>query len=252
MHNASAMNARDKRPLYIQAISAITKMMESGELPKGAQLPPEGELAVMLGISRSTLREALGHLETHGLVTRQQGRGTFVTAPQGPGFRSGLERLEPFRDIAEHAKKGHKVVKRLVELVEPSPEIQAELEIDPSCKLVRVQVIESIDGIRCFFLEDYLIAEKVNQKEILRFKGSMLTYMIEQCKPSLSYSRSKIFAVGASQIIASQLDIDVGQPILLIKDIYVDTVGENLGMGFLYLVTDYFYFYLTRKVNPSM
>ena len=252
MKNASAMYARDKRPLYIQAISAITRMMESGDLPKGSQLPPEGELAEILGISRSTLREALGHLETHGLVTRQQGRGTFVTAPQGPGFRSGLERLEPFRFIAEQAGKMHKVVHRQVDQVEPNPEIQAELEIDPDCQLFRVQVIETINDIRCMFLEDYLISKKFDQKEIHGFKGSMLTYMIEKRKPPLSYTRSKIFAVGANKIVAAQLDIEVGQPVLQLKEIYVDNIGDTLGIAILYLVTGYFYFYLTRRVIPNL
>jgi GntR family transcriptional regulator len=251
MIDENIMQARDKRPLYIQAISAITSMMESGKLPKGSQLPPEGELAEMLGISRSTLREALGHLETHGLVTRQQGRGTFVTAPQGEGFRGGLERIEPFRYIAEQANKKHKVVHRQVDSVIPDPEIQAELEIAVDCPLIRVQVIETIDGIRCMFLEDYLLAEKFDQKEVLNYKGSMLTYMIENRKPPLSYTRAKIFAIGASQKVASQLDVEVGQPVLQLREIYVDSVGETLGIAYLYLVTNYFYFYLTRRVIPN-
>ncbi len=251
MINTSEMATRDKRPLYIQAIGAITRMMETGKLPRGSQLPPESELAELLGISRSTLREALGHLETHGLVTRQQGRGTFVTAPQGPGFQSGLERLEPFRVIAEQAGKKHKVIHRKVEQVESNPEIQAELELDPDSKLYRVQVIETIDSIRCMYLEDYLIADKFDLKDILGYKGSMLTYMIENRKPPLSYTRSKIFAVGANKMIAAQLEIEIGQPVLMIKEIYVDNVGDALGIAFLYLVTNYFYFYLTRRVIPS-
>jgi GntR family transcriptional regulator len=251
MKDASVMQARDKRPLYIQAISAITSMMELGKLPKGSQLPPEAELAEMLGISRSTLREALGHLETHGLVTRQQGRGTFVTAPQGDGFRGGLERIEPFRYIAEQAKKKHKVVHRQVDTLQPDAEIQAELGVPPNCPFFRVQVIETIDGIRCMFLEDYLIAEKFDQKEILNYKGSMLTYMIENRKPPLSYTRAKLFAVGASQTVASKLDVEIGQPVLLLKETYVDNFGDTLGIAYLYLVTNYFYFYLTRRVIPN-
>ncbi len=252
MNNASSMNARDKRPLYIQAISAITRMMESGELPKGSQLPPEGELAEMLGISRSTLREALGHLETHGLVTRQQGRGTFVTAPQGPGFRGGLERLEPFRTIADHANKKHEVFTREVALVDPSPDIQAELGIDQKTSLLRVQVVETIQGTRCMFLDDYLIAEKFDQPGIIDFTGSMLTYLIEEQKPPLSYTQSKVFAVSANKTVAEKLNIEVGQPILHLKEVYVDAVGETLGIGFVYLVTDYFYFYITRRVIPNL
>jgi DNA-binding GntR family transcriptional regulator len=117
---------------------------------------------------------------------------------------------------------------------------------------MRVQVIETIDNIRCMFLEDYLVREKFNQKDILGYKGSMLTYMIEDRKPPLSYTRSKIFAVGADKSVAAQLDIEVGQPVLLLKEIYFDSVGDKLGIAFLYLVTGYFYFYLTRRVIPNL
>jgi len=95
--NGNSLGLRDRRPLYVQAIDALTNMIETGQLKTGAQLPPEDELAKRLGISRSTLREALGHLESHGLIARRQGIGTFVSIPTGPGFFGGLQRLEPFR-----------------------------------------------------------------------------------------------------------------------------------------------------------
>ena len=70
-NKSNPLAVRDRRPLYIQAIEAITERIESGELEPGSQLPPEDVLASSLGISRSTLREALGHLETHGLIARR-------------------------------------------------------------------------------------------------------------------------------------------------------------------------------------
>lgn len=251
MKGVNAIRSSDKRPLYVRAISALTKMMESGELPIGSQLPPEGELAELLGISRSTLREALGHLETHGLVTRQQGKGTFVSAPQGPGFLGGLERLEPFRFVAEQAKKNHKVVERKVDLVQAFPEIQNELKLEQDTNFIRIQVTESIDDIRCMYLEDYLIADKFDPEDMVDFQGSMLTYMIETRKPPLSYSRSKILAISADEMVAEKLHVDVGQPILHLKESYYDAAGEVLGIAFLYLVTEFFYFYVTRRVMPN-
>ena len=103
--NGNSLGLRDRRPLYVQAIDALTNMIETGQLKTGAQLPPEDELAKSLGISRSTLREALGHLESHGLIARRQGIGTFVSIPTGPGFFGGLQRLEPFRDANDKRRK---------------------------------------------------------------------------------------------------------------------------------------------------
>src|SRR4030043_2400679 len=111
------LELRERQPLYIQAIDALTHMIEAGQLKPGAQLPPENELAAKLDISRSTLREALRHLETLGLISRRQGIGTFVPIPTGPGFFGGLERLEPFRYVARMAQKKHSILQRNVEIV---------------------------------------------------------------------------------------------------------------------------------------
>ncbi len=46
--------------------------------PTGSQLPTEGELCVMLGVSRITIRESLKKLDMMGVVSIQQGKGTFV------------------------------------------------------------------------------------------------------------------------------------------------------------------------------
>ena len=45
----------------------------------GERLPPEREFADKLGVSRSTLREAIGQLVTAGMLVRRHGDGTYVT-----------------------------------------------------------------------------------------------------------------------------------------------------------------------------
>jgi GntR family transcriptional regulator len=52
--------------------------IDRGELPTGARLPSEPELAAELQVSRATLREALRAMELEGLLRRRQGSGTFV------------------------------------------------------------------------------------------------------------------------------------------------------------------------------
>lgn len=250
MNKINVMQSRDKRPLYLQAISALTEMIESGQLPLGSQIPSEAELGEMLGISRSTLREALSHLETYGMVTRQPGRGTFITALQGSGLIGGLERLEPFRHLAEKANKKPVVIDRRVDVVEASPELMKNLNVTQDQKLIRVQIIESVDNTRVMFLEDYVIADDYPEKDLKSYEGSMLTYMIEQREPPLSHTQSKIFAIGADEKIAKKLSVNKDHPILHLAETYFDTVGEVIGVGFTYLVTEHFYFYVTRRVVP--
>ena len=250
MRDIEAIGRTDKRPLYIQAISALAQMMESGELPIGSQLPPENQLAEMLAISRSTLREALSHLETYGMVIRKQGKGTFVSMPPGRGFLGGMERLEPFRKVAARAEKKHRVEERQVAQRTSFPEIARELELAEETEFTRVQVVESIDGVRCLYLDDYLLADGNEEEEIPDFQGSMLTYLAEKRTNPLAFSNTKVFAVNAGQQVAQLLDIDPDCPVLFLKEIYYDTAGSMLGLGYLYLVTEYFHYYVTRRVLP--
>lgn len=59
-------------------------MIVRGELPQGEKIPAERVLAETLGVSRTTLREALLELELRGLVSRRPGRGTIVLESTTP------------------------------------------------------------------------------------------------------------------------------------------------------------------------
>lgn len=65
-------------PLYFQAAQHIEHMIESGELPLGAKLENENELAERFGLSRPTLRQAVDYLIDRGLLVRRRGIGTQV------------------------------------------------------------------------------------------------------------------------------------------------------------------------------
>lgn len=244
---SNPLAVRDRRPLYIQAIEALTARIESGDLEPGTQLPPEDELAASLGISRSTLREALGHLETHGLIARRQGIGTFVSIPTGPGFFGGLERLEPFQYLASAAGKKHSPVQKTVTTIEASDDIASILNTTPGTELVRIQTIEAIDDIRCMYFDDHFINTGGLEKILADYEDSVLTYMFDECHPSLSHTRSEIFAIAADEDIAGKLDIPVGKPVFNMIETYFAANGGILGVGYIYFVTDRFRFYVTRR-----
>lgn len=71
-------------PLHTQIERWLTEIIGSGELSPGDRLPREGDLALSLGVSRMTLRQALSSLESLGTVIRKTGRsgGTFVSEPR--------------------------------------------------------------------------------------------------------------------------------------------------------------------------
>lgn len=67
--------------LYRQIASAIMDGIQRGDFAPGAALPPERELAKQLGVSRSSVREALIALEMTGWVDIRTGNGVFVMQP---------------------------------------------------------------------------------------------------------------------------------------------------------------------------
>lgn len=73
----------------------------SGEFVEGTPLPPERELVVQTGMSRTTVREALRILEVQGLIRIKAGRagGAFVRTPGEESVASSLELLIRGRQI---------------------------------------------------------------------------------------------------------------------------------------------------------
>jgi DNA-binding GntR family transcriptional regulator len=75
------------RPSLVDiAEGAVRDWLAPGHYRRGDRLPPEHELAGMLGISRGTLRSALRRLELTGEIVRRQGSGTFVGTLAAPHF----------------------------------------------------------------------------------------------------------------------------------------------------------------------
>ena len=68
--------------LYKRIAAHVRELIETRELQPGERLPPERELARMLGVSRIPVREALRTLAAQGLIEIRHGQGTFV-APSG-------------------------------------------------------------------------------------------------------------------------------------------------------------------------
>jgi len=78
--------------LYEQVAGQVTDLVARGEFKPGDRLPPERDLAKVLGVSRPTVREAMIALEIAGLVEVRVGAGTFITDRAAAG--NGAHRLD--------------------------------------------------------------------------------------------------------------------------------------------------------------
>jgi DNA-binding FadR family transcriptional regulator len=79
--------------LYEQVADQVTDLVARGEFKPGDRLPPERDLAKMLGVSRPTVREAMIALEIAGLVEVRVGAGAFVTDKAASGGAASNGRL---------------------------------------------------------------------------------------------------------------------------------------------------------------
>lgn len=75
---ASGTERIRQTPLYEQVRAEILQRLVSGYWKAGEPLPNEFDLAAEFGVSQGTVRRALGEMAARNLVTRIQGRGTFV------------------------------------------------------------------------------------------------------------------------------------------------------------------------------
>src|SRR5512132_2870441 len=82
-------------PLYHQLKLHIESQIRSGIWQPGDLVPSESVLGEQFHISRTTVRQALGELVNQGLLTRIQGKGTFVAHPR---IRQRLTRLTGFTE----------------------------------------------------------------------------------------------------------------------------------------------------------
>jgi DNA-binding FadR family transcriptional regulator len=85
------LQAVEPKRLYRQIADQLAQLIARGEFPAGARLPAERELAVSLGVSRTSVREAIISLEMTGLVEVRVGTGIFVVGARGDATRAGMD-----------------------------------------------------------------------------------------------------------------------------------------------------------------
>ena len=82
--------------LYQRIAQELARLIDDGTFKAGSRLPAERDLARSLGVSRSSLREALGALEIEGRIVIRIGSGAYVAAPP----RRGAMRERPQAEVS--------------------------------------------------------------------------------------------------------------------------------------------------------
>lgn len=123
------------RPRHQQLSDWLRDRLTGGDYAPDDQLPSENELGELFGVSRITVRRALGTLENEGLIYRRQGLGSFAAPPAVP---QGLVRLTDFAQDMERAgiSPASRVLHQAPE--EAPPAAAAALGLEPGAKVLRL------------------------------------------------------------------------------------------------------------------
>ena len=103
------MRLHSRVPRYQGIAEALRERIRAGELPSGARLDNQRQLAKSFGVTLMTLRQALEVLEREHLITRRHGLGTFVAAPS-----IDYDILQLRRFAGDLSAKGEHVATRLL------------------------------------------------------------------------------------------------------------------------------------------
>jgi GntR family transcriptional regulator len=117
----SELDFRSHIPIYVQLVERIKHLVASGVLEPGSQLPTVRQMAAELRVNFNTVARAYRILDESGVISTQQGRGTYVLDPPPP------EQAERLRRAALEGLAGSFISDAERMGFEPG-EVQAEIE----------------------------------------------------------------------------------------------------------------------------
>lgn len=211
-------------PLYFQLFTLLKNRILNGSIPHGEQMPTEEELARGFGVSRITAKRALDDLAAAELVERRRGKGTFVT------YKGTVESVHAplvgeLEKLAHLARQTHVKVLDVGQQIPPG-DVAVEMGLERGELAWRATRLRySKDGLPYGHLISWTVGirkgytprelERRVRLDILRDNGIGI-HKIEQT----------ITAVPARDFFASALDMDIGEPTLLMVRRIFDEQGR--------------------------
>jgi GntR family transcriptional regulator len=191
-------------------------------LGSGGRLPPETELADLLGMGRNSVREVLIRLEADGYISRRHGAGTFAN-PAGTDVQVRVDRATEYSEVI--AGLGFTPHVELLEAgwVDPDEETLQMLRAEPGTLLFRTCKRWLADGAPVMYAEDLIPGHRrvsvdaaLSVLEIARIVNSQSTEWV-----------SSLVDARLAGDKAGPLGIDPGVPILRFEQIGVGRDGQR-------------------------
>ena len=219
-----AMKTIDKHsviPLYYQLVELLREQIRSGDLGRGDQIPTERDMMRAYSLSRNTVRQALGILESEGLIVRDQGRGTYVSNLSNT-FHYMLDTFLENYDLLRRAGYTPSMQQVSIQKVIPPDIVSNALLLKDGEETVCHTMIFFADNRPAMYTQDFLPVTMVGENNPPIGGERFWEYMDRFSSRQVEYILIDISPVEAMGEIAEAFQIPPGSPILLFKETFLD------------------------------
>jgi GntR family transcriptional regulator len=197
----------------------------SGAAAFGARLPTENELASTHGVSRVTVRRALGELAREHLIERRRSAGTRVIYRPPAPMTADITGV-----LANLADMGRRTAVKLIafDYVPADGAVARALGAAPDVLLQRAVRVRAVDGVPFSYLTTH-VPEGVSvtfTKEELASRP--LLELLERAGVKAEHARQRISAALAAPDVAEALDVRIGSPLIELVRVVYDQEGRGV------------------------
>jgi GntR family transcriptional regulator len=223
-------------PAYERIRDALR--IEALQLGAGGQLPSETHLAERFGVTRVTIRNAVGGLVSEGLVVREHGRGTFVL--DGSTATRPLSRLTSFtEDLAEQGVSVETTVLAQEE-VNASADVAKALNLGSSKRVVHIARVRATQGKPVAIQEAWIPVGVCPSLALEPLENGSLYATLER-RHGIRLRRAEqwISAVAANRLQAAQLGVRTRSPLLQTRRLTYDETGRRVELALTWMRPEY-------------
>jgi GntR family transcriptional regulator len=205
-------------PLWFQIAERLRSAIAAGEFRPGDSLPSEAELNAIFGVSRTTVRAALGRLKHEGLISRHAGRGSHVLKAR---VEQPVNQLASFSE--DMRRRGLRASYKTLwaAYAEVTSEVADALGLDVGSSAFCIRRLLKAEGepmgMSVSWLAPAVLAKNAPPTLAELDAGSLYDWLARNCGARIAGAQEYIEAVNADVAIAGSLDLAAGAAVLVAR-----------------------------------